>query len=208
MSKGIVLTGRDDHLEELATSKGYNVRMDPQMTIVWDKTLFVAPETQVPWDLLPAAWHFLTRWDAAVPLWRYGVTAEDVGSAGERKRTKAVVRDLRVLLHAVELLFVHDNEAGQSLMHVYRAELESSEEKRLAFLRAVYQVKPRLCVLPRSWLAKIYERSKMDARHAQRPHSSRLVSVEVAPGKFVKCNPGDEEKVLEMMQQRRGRRHG
>lgn len=203
-NKGIVLTGRDDHLEELARSKGYKVRVDPQMALVWDKNLFLAPETQVPWDLLPAAWHFLERWDAAVPLWRYGVNACDVGSKQEQKRTRAVARDLRVLLHAVELLFVRDSEQGRALMETYRTELEDSEEKRLAFLRALYRVKPRCCVLPRSWLAKIFERSKMDSRalgstRNRRHTGQKLVSVEVSPGRFVKCNPGDEEKVVEML---------
>ncbi|MFO7743384.1 MAG: hypothetical protein R6X31_13850 [Anaerolineae bacterium] len=200
MTKGIVLTGADKHLEELAGGKGLNVTTDSEMGLAYDKTLFVEPGGEVPWDLLPAAWHLLERWDAAVPMWRYGVNASDVGTKAERERTKAVVRDLRVLLHSVELLFVRDNKNGQALMDAYRDELENGGEKRLAFLRAHYRTKPRLCVLPRPWLAKVFERSKMDARSARggRRTGAKLVTVEVAPGRFVKCNPGDEEKVIEM----------
>ena len=59
-----------------------------------------------------------------MPLWRYGKTAQSVGTKAERKRTRAVIRDLRVLLHSVELLFVRANEPGRALMDAYRQELE------------------------------------------------------------------------------------
>lgn len=208
MPKGLVLTGNDRGIRRRAKGKGLSVVHDPEMGLAFDKTLFVAPGTEVPWDLLPAAWHFLERWDAAVPLWRYGMNAADVGSKAERERTEEVVRDLRVLLHAVELLFVRDNDDGRALLEAYHEEMEDSKERRLAFLRALYRTKPRLCVLPRSWLAKIFERSKLDARATRgkykgvRHTGPKLVTVEIAPGRFVKCNPGDEEQVRATYQSR------
>ncbi len=85
---------------------------------------------------------------------------------------------------------------------------------RLAFLRALYRVKPRLCVLPRSWLAAVQERSKQDARAREgkgtikrrkaktrteryrgRARGKTLVAVKVAPGVSVQCHKGDEEQV-------------
>lgn len=205
---GVVLLGPDDTLEHLAR-KRYPVTVDATMPLPYDKTLIVEPNTTIPWDLLPAAFHFLERWDAAVPLWRYGVKACDVGTPQERERTEAVVRDLRVLLHSVELLFVRDNEAGQALIAAYREELDGGGEKRLAFLRAFYRVKPRLCVLPRSWLAEVRERSAQDARSLRGPRGARkksgpLVEVEIAPGRFVKCYKGDEDIVREKFARGRG----
>jgi hypothetical protein len=197
MSKGIVLNGKDRTIEKKAQNLGLGVVVDAEMPPAFDKTLFVEAGTEVPWDLLPAAWHFLERWDAAVPLWRYGVNAADVGSKSERKRTAEIVRDLRVLLHSVELLFVRANDDGRALLAAYREELVDSSEKRLAFLRALYRTKPRCCVLPRSWLAKVFERSKLDAQATRgrskgfRHTGQKLVTVEIAPGRFVKCNPGD-----------------
>jgi hypothetical protein len=199
--RGIVLSGPDKTIEAQARNKRLGIVVDPGLPLAFDKALFVEPGTEVPWDLLPAAWHFLERWDAAVPLWRYGKTAADVGSKTERAQTQAMIRDLRVLLHSVELLFVRNNEDGQALMAAYREELAGSSEKRLAFLRALYRVKPRLCVLPVTWLAKVAARSKQDAiatRGRGRPTGARLVEVEIGPGRFVKCNPGDEETVLKM----------
>lgn len=207
--KGMVLTGHDDQLEELARSKGLTVTVDAAMPLAFDKTLFAAPGTEVPWDLLPAAWHFLDRWDAAVPLWRYGVNACDVGSKGERQRTEAIVRDLRVLLHSYELLFVRDTDAGRALMAAFVEELEDSSEPRLAFLRAYYRVKPRMCVLPRSWLAKIQQESQKASWSRSRAHKfagRALVEVEIEPGRYVKCYAGDEQKVKTEFDRRRSRR--
>jgi hypothetical protein len=206
--KGIVLSGPDKTIEAQARNKGLGIVVDPSLPLAFDKTLFVEPGTEIPWDLLPAAWHFLERWDAAVPLWRYGKTAADLGSKEERAQTQAVIRDLRVLVHSVELLFVRNNEDGQALMAAYREELGENGDKRLSFLRALYLVKPRLCVLPVTWLAKVAARSKQDAiatRGRGRPKGARLVEVEVGPGRFVKCNPGDEDAVLAMMQSGRNR---
>ena len=100
---GIVLLSADPAIEARAKAGKLPAIVDPEMPLAFDKTLFV-DGVGVPWDLLPAAWHFLERWDAAVPL-HYGENACDVGTPGERKRTQAVVRDLRVLLYAHELLF-------------------------------------------------------------------------------------------------------
>ena len=194
--KGIVLTAEDKTIEARARNAGLGVVVDPARPLAFAKTLFTEPGTGVPFDMLSAAWHFLERWDAAVPLWRYGQTAESVGTAAERKRTKEVIRDLRVLLHSVELLFVRDNEDGRALMDAWREELAGDAEKRLAFLRAYYRVKPRCCVLPTSWLAEVQQRSAQDGRTMMAiKRAGPLVSVEITPGRFVRCHPGDEETV-------------
>jgi len=203
---GVVLIGDDRVIETRARRSGLRLVHGNYGPPPFGRTLFVQAGTLVPWDLLPAAWHFLERWDAAVPLWRYGVTAEDVGSTAERKRTRAITLDLRVLLYAHELLFVRDNESGRALIQTFADELEDGDEPRLAFLRAVYRVKPRLCVLPRTWLADVREYSEMAGRRGRgRPRGEPLVRVEIAPGRFVQCHKGDEQKVLDMFA-RRGRR--
>jgi len=196
VKKGIVLLGPDKHIEAKAANLKLPVTVSDKPQLPYAKTLIVAPGTGIPWDLLSAGWHFLERWAAAVPLWRYGQTAESVGTAAERKRTKAVIRDLRVLLHSHELLFVRANEEGQALVDAWNEEMAGGGEKRLAFLRAYYRVKPRCCVLPISWLAEVQQRSAQDARTAKPvKRAGPLVSVEIAPGRFVRCHPGDEETV-------------
>lgn len=204
---GIVFRGE---IQSYKLNKIATIQSD-SFVIPFEKTLFV-DNVSIPLDLLPAAWHFLDRWDMAVPLWRYGKTAQDVGTVGEREETRLIIRDLRVLLHSYELLFVRRNEAGLSFMHAWERECSSGGDKRLAFLRALYHVKPRLCVLPTSWLAEVQKRKvKFAGREPVRPiHAGRpLVTVELQPGRLVKCHKGDEKRVLEQFRlQQKGNKRG
>ncbi len=209
MEPGIIVIGvRDRAIESGAKRAKLDVQYSDAPVLAFDKTLIVASGTRVPWGLLPAAWHFLERWDAAVPLWRYGVLAADVGTKEERARTQAVVRDLRVLLHSVELLFVRDSEDGRALIAAYNEELAGGGERRLAFLRAYYRTKPRMCVLPRTWLAEVQARAARGVKPSSTVKPPQklidLVRVEIAPGRFVKCMAGEEERVREEFQRRSG----
>lgn len=202
-TSGIILRGgRDEAIERIAKKLGLPVILDDYLRVPFEKTLIVQAGTRVPWDLLDAAWGFLDRWDAAVPVWQYTVTAESVGTAEERERTRAVVRDLRVLLHAVELLFVAGTEGGRELVKTWQAEAEGSSEIRLAFLRALYAVKPRVCVLPVSWL-KASTPPSVSPRTNGKTRSDGLVRVEIMPGQFVKCREGEDARVLEMLRAKR-----
>lgn len=208
--RGIVLRGPDEVIESRARRAKLEVIIKDGYGVPFDKTLIVDPGTRVPWDLLPAAWHFLDRWDAAVPLWKYGMTAADVGTDEDRRQTAEIVRDLRVLLHSVELLFVRKNEVGAHLMYEWAAQVEAGGDRRLAFLRAMYLVKPKLCVLPTTWLVGVrgsgtgnqgWRRGRAVPTNGGKP----LVQLEVEPGRIVKVHAGDEEKTLARFeQQKRG----
>ena len=187
--------GRDEVIESRARKAGLVVSMldAGETPALPGKMLIVQAGTRVPWDLLPAAWHFLDRWDAAVPLWRYGVLAADVGTAEEREATRLVVGDLRLLLHSCELLFVKGNEASQQLVATWLA--DSDENERLAFLRAVYQVKPRLCVLPTTWLAEVRQYQAPGSPRRKIAPARPLATVEIAPGRRVKVHADDVERI-------------
>ena len=186
----------------------------------YDKALFVAAGMQIPWHLVEYGLHFIERWDAAAPLWRYGILAKDVGSEGERKATEQIVRDLRVPLYACELLFVKGSEAGRQLVAMWEEERARSfgvpqdkpfgvpqgkgSEPRLAFLRALYRVKPIFCALPRSWMGESFSwRASVwqppRGRSFGVPQDKQLVRVQIAPGVYVRCYPGHEQEVVDRL---------
>jgi hypothetical protein len=155
-------------------------------------TLFA--NAPIPWTLVPAGFEYLKRWDVAVPLWRYGVLAESLGSDAERARTRKIVRDLRIPVYGCELLFVADTELGRALVETWRRECAPPEstpwtggtlDERLAFLRSFFLVKPRLCALPRSWLVEEYA-TKIE-RRSMRVKLQVLTTVQIGPNTFVKC---------------------
>ena len=227
----IVVRQADKVAESRARALGCELVVTDSWEVRGDATLFVAPGTIVPWDLLAAGFNFMVRWDAAAPLWRYGVTAADLGTPVERRETKRITRDLRIPVYAPELLFVKAGGDGAALVKAWRRESEPGNEfpagehsagrppagtrdERLAFVRALYMVKPRFCALPLTWLADVAKRAAQDMKIAavrqKAGHAAAgLVNVQIWPNQFVRCYAGQEAEVLHrfgLMRQRREER--
>ncbi len=205
---GLVVRAGDPRVAGYCKKTGIAYAVAPGWELPFQRALFAAPGAMVPWDLVPAGMHFLERWDVAAPLWRYGVLAKDQGTPGDRKRTEAVIRDLRVLLYSHELLFVRDSPAGRAFLETWINECRDGGDERLAFLRALYLVKPLFCALPRSWLADLQKRAAQDARTVRSramSHQQVMVTVEIGPRVFVRCPEGQEEATKERFRRMRER---
>jgi hypothetical protein len=114
-------------------------------TLLWD------PSVPPRMEILLAGFGFLDRWQMAAPLWSYDKLACDVGSQADRERTKALVHDLRIPLYETNLLFLRRCDETERVLSLWRQECQDGDE-RLAFLRAVYQVKPLILALPMTWI--------------------------------------------------------
>lgn len=189
--RGMLLLHDDPGIQREARRRRLDVMTLDAPAIPWPQTLIT--EGLVPWDLVDAGYHFIERWDAAAPLWRYGVLAQDLGTKAERAQTKGLVRDLRVPVYAADrLLFVRQSPEAEQLLVAWDCEREGGADPMLAFLRALYRVKPLFLALPRSWLAENI-RTPLTAGRRPGRMLTRLVRVQIAPGRFVTCKPGEEE---------------
>lgn len=204
--KGLVIRKDDKVARAMSKKCGVAIEMRDDWALPFERTLFISPGTCVPWDLVCPGFEFLQRWDAAAPLWRYGAMAADLGTPDERKRTQSLTHDLRLLVFAPEMLFVRRSDAGQTFITTWRDECAHGDE-RLAFLRALYLVKPLFCALPRSWLADLAQREHADVIAQQQVRRVEpLITIEIQPGRFIKCHRSDEAKVREQFNQRNARR--
>jgi hypothetical protein len=187
---GIVLHAPDETIERQARKAGVPVTVTPDGS-PYERTLYVEPGVAVPWTLVDAGFRALDKWDAAAPLG--GVLAADIGTQAERERTAAIVRDLRVPVYACELLFARSGE----LVIAWRRECDDGGHPRLAFLRALYQVKPLFLALPRTWI----EGQAPAPAQTERPRRAKgcvnLVRLEIAPGRYVSCRPDELETYRE-----------
>lgn len=123
--------------------------------------LFYKTGTVLRTELLQVGFNLLTRWDAVIPLLSYQQTAANIGSPEDRAATKELIGDLRVPAYDTRLLYVRKNDAGAGLIAEWWRQLGREDiPKRsadLAFLRAVFVVKPRLCAAPVSWVGKSHD---------------------------------------------------
>ena len=200
--QGIVLQVEDERIQQRAAQHRLPVKVQAGYDLPWERTLFLDPAIgRVPWDQVPKGFGFLDTWEAAAPIWSYETLAADVAAGAERERTEALIGDLRVPLYETGLLFVRDCEGGRALLKAWQAE---DGEPRLAFLRALYRVKPLFLALPRSWLVgRAVTPGPRGNRVQQLP--SGLVRVKVGPARYVRCQPGEEQAVIERYT-RQGRR--
>lgn len=107
-------------------------------------------------DLVGTGFQLLDTWQAAAPLYSYQTLARDQGDETDRSRTEALVHDLRVPVYESRCLFLRRCQATRDLMAAWAEERVESgrgpENDRLAFLRALYRVKPLVLALPTTWI--------------------------------------------------------
>jgi hypothetical protein len=122
--------------------------------IPYPKTLLWNPSLRLRYELLPAGFSLLNTWEVACPIADYDVLVSAFGTLKERKRTQAIVHDLRCLMYDPRLIFLRDCDAARELLDEWRE--QDDGDKPHAFLRAVYIVKPLICALPVTWIGKTY----------------------------------------------------
>lgn len=202
MSRGIVIRESNEAIQHAAKRHSLPVTVG-EPSLVYERTLLIGDGIAVPWEMVPRGFDFLDTWEAAAPIWAYETLAADVVRGSERERTEALIGDLRVPLYSTELLFLRRCENSERLLNQWRAD---GGDERLAFLRALYEVKPLFLALPRSWLAK---RAAPVAQPRRNTGSNvRLVHVQIAPGRSVCCRPDEAEIYRQryaQLAQRRGR---
>lgn len=131
-----------------------NVQVSNAVVLLSPRTLNWEISYRVRMELVPVGFHLLEKWQVAAPLWSYTELARDVGGDKERQATEKVIRDMRVPLYDTRLLFLRRCAETEALLEKWATEQAAHNgDKRLSFLRALYQVKPIICALPAEWQA-------------------------------------------------------
>jgi len=148
---GVVVRGNGQQAQRLRYQGiSYKAIGDGDFTALpYPKTLIWHPSAALRFELLPAGFHLLDKWEAAIPMAGVDTLALHVGNEAEREQTKAVVHDLRVPVFDPRLIFVKRCPVGRALMKAFAKGQGNAE---LALLRAIYQVKPMMCALPTTWV--------------------------------------------------------
>lgn len=126
---------------------------DGDLDLPFSETLIWHTTAPLRLEMLPIGFKLLERWQVAVPLVDYETLAAQRGTDEERACTEAVIRDLRVPLRDTRLLFVRRCSDTLDLLAQWRDGMAAGDE-RLAFLRALYAVKPVVCDLPMEWISR------------------------------------------------------
>lgn len=148
---GIVVRGNKQEAQRLDhQGMSYTAIGDGDFTALpYPKTLVWHPSVTLRFELLPAGFGLLDKWECAIPMAGVDILALHVGNKDEREQTKAVVHDLRVPVFDSRLIFVKRCPVGRALIEMFAKE---KGNKELALLRAIYRAKPTMCALPATWV--------------------------------------------------------
>jgi hypothetical protein len=128
----------------------------------FERTVIYDPEAPVSSMLFTVGLNLLEQWEMAVPLYDYKMLAAGLGSDEEREETKRVVRDLRAPVYDVRLIFARKGTEAERVIELWNRDVgecgTGNPERKLAFLRALYTVKPLILALPATWTGWNYAR--------------------------------------------------
>ena len=147
---GVVIWGgrrATQHLDKVPVTHTEDPELAYEFTALWDPALPFRAE------MAPVGFALLDVWQVACPLWDYKELAVRAGNEEDRERTKAIIRDLRVPMYDTRLMWLRRCGDTQRLIDAWNAERNGGDD-RLAFLRALYQVKPMILALPITWAGK------------------------------------------------------
>ena len=141
----------------LASYKGIEVKTSlPDNPLPYDHNVIVSKGVKLRPGLLPVGIGLLVNWQIAVPVIGYSdrELALYTGTAKDKEYTKERVLDLRVPVYDTRLIFVKRCPDTQRLFKAWERERKTITDERLAFLVALWEVKPLICALPVSWKGK------------------------------------------------------
>lgn len=126
--------------------------VDPWPQLPFDKNVVWQQTVGMPEHLMLSGLYTLESWEIAVPLMDYDILANHSQFADEHEYTKGLIRDLRVPNYNPVLFFARNTDSIRTLLAIWNEQRAYGEG--LAFLRALYLVKPLVLALPYTWGVK------------------------------------------------------
>lgn len=155
-TSGIVVRGAVDNqwrkqLESIGGMRLAFSDTDWEPTLPYTETLIWKTSLDLRLDLLLTGFMLLKTWQVVVPLLDYTTLAASIGTPAEQDATQAVIYDLRVPVRDTRLIYVRRCDTTRELMTVWGEAMKTCPNEQLAFMQALYTVKPIVCDVPASW---------------------------------------------------------
>ena len=93
-------------------------------------------------------------WEALATLASLKTLAGDVGSPGEKNKTKLIVGTLRLPVYETRLLWIRKTPATENFIALWASELVKGSDEQHSFLRSLYSSRIMMCTLPPGWQDK------------------------------------------------------
>lgn len=189
-------------------------RIKPKLASIspFERTLYVDADTYFKRSP-KSGFELLERWDLAVAETQTRSLVEGVAGQKECKGTSTWLGTPHILYHNSGMIFWKKNARTDRLFGLWNEEWLKYQgwDEQVALLRALIRSDCMFVTLPHTWncytdqdsfmlhhwfgggQARIEGKRRSPA--AQQREVRKLVKVEIAPGRYVRCHEGDEDKV-------------
>lgn len=177
---------------------GYQIRKTETIPEKLDgnKALIIFGNDYINQNLLQLGSKFLEKFDLMAPMHVNGKRLEDYGNDQEKFDSLKVTGDLRLVPYYPELFFIRNNAAGKRFLESFKKLFEEGVNPVHAFLRSVFNAKPKAYLLPIEWSRTLMAMNKnvTNSRLLNLPAGGNFVNVEVSPGRIVKVRKDQVEE--------------
>ena len=150
MTTGVLLRqGKESAREAVRRTPGWKLVNDP---FECERTLLWMPSVEINLAAFDPVLTWLDKWEVAVPFRPYDILAKDIGTEEEREESLPLLLDLRQPVYDSRIVLFRNCPRTRNLIQTWaRREMREEEDADLAFLRAVWHVKPLILALPKTW---------------------------------------------------------
>lgn len=149
MTVGVMLRQDGERAREAVRAVGWKLVDSP---FACERMLLWMPSAKINLEAFDPVLQWLDRWEVAVPLRPYSTLAQHIGSEEERAVSQPLLLDLRQPVYDSRVVLIRNCPRARRLIQTWaRQEMREGEDADLAFLRAVWHVKPLILALPKTW---------------------------------------------------------
>ena len=156
-TSGIVCLGKmgtNEKQQILETIPHLEMVENDQPELLFSETLIYHPSAQIRPELLHVGFKWLEKFQVIVPLWDYEQLACHIGRESDKGNLKEIIKELRVPVYDTRMIWIRRCDETKDLIDSWQKHKLTIEDDKLAFLAAVYEIKPVLLALPITWSRK------------------------------------------------------
>ncbi len=116
------------------------------------KVLMLDGALKIDMEFAKHIFRWLDVWEVAAPFYDYNKMLVDIADEHDKAKIIKVVFDLRIPLYRNDIVFIRTNENTKKLLNVYEKQKAEYHNHMVAFMHAIWVVKPYIIYLPKEIL--------------------------------------------------------
>lgn len=155
-TSGMLVIGSLDtnHQQQIkSTIPHIEIMLGDELEIPFSETLLYNSKLKkLRVEMLPIGFKWLKSFQIIISLLDYTTLAIHLGNSNDQLKAKEILKEMRVPVYDTNLIFIRRCDETKELVSQWKENRTIFTDDKLAFLCALYQVKPLHLALPNTWI--------------------------------------------------------